>query len=122
MIIHSFIKKEDYNMNIIDNIRVELQELDILDKTRQYMNSLDNIDDKKKILFDVMHAFNPKQAKYFENMYENLNESEKKEFIDSTICDGIIISVGNYDDVKRSRTIRDVNEKFGDILNRNENK
>ena len=69
----------------------ELTATSIAYKVRKRMSEMESYKDKEELLFDIIYQYNEKQYDKMKTIYDNLNDLDKKKFIDDAITDGIYL-------------------------------
>ena len=69
----------------------ELAITSIASQVRRKMKSFRSYKKREELLLDFLETFNPKDADFFAEQYNELNESEKKSWIDDAINWGIVL-------------------------------
>lgn len=89
----------------------------ITDRARKHMATMDNINDQEEFMFDIMGKLNPDQTKDLKKVYDELNDRDKKKFIDSTIENGMYV---RWDPFNENLALRDsiisIYEKYEDVI------
>ena len=69
----------------IPMVMYEGSETFIMDKTRKFAATLPSMEEQHDLMFDVIGKLNPKQAKNLSDIYDNLSDYAKKQFIKDCI-------------------------------------
>ena len=82
-------------------------------QVRKKMETLKDYKEKEALLFDIVNEFNEKQKEAMWELYNKLNEDEKKDYIDDAIYNGIYIHQSPMWETKPIfYRLRDVLEKY----------
>lgn len=91
----------------------EITMTSICHQVRKKMQEYEDYKEREKLFFDILYEFNEDEHKQIQKMYLDMNESEKKDFIDDVIDNGIYIHQSPMWETKPIfYRIRDILEKY----------